>query len=209
MKKIIFFVVIAVAILIGGFFVLNSYTYTEEQADLTDSEFNTTNRYSCAEGKSFIAEFGDQVARVTLENGEVFTLENVVSASGARYANDGNQVVLSTKDYGGFVEENGTTTYKDCAYTPPVTKAGKILTIDTEKAAVDGPVLITIESQDGKRDVIAVPSFGLPICAGYKAGRITNVYALKIGDEIEVSGSVGEEGVIIPCESSSHYLRTK
>lgn len=86
--------------------------------------------------------------------------------------------------------------------------AGKILAIDLEAAALDGPVKITLETSDKDLVTIAVPSMGLPLCEAYKANKIGDVYLLEVGDEIEVAGTVSEDGSIVPCESAEHYLTT-
>ncbi len=82
---------------------------------------------------------------------------------------------------------------------------GTILAVDTQQAAVDGPVLILIQQDSGEAAVVAVPSMGLPTCAA--RGNMTDAFALQAGQVIEVKGTVGNEGMIIPCESADHYLR--
>ena len=88
-----------------------------------------------------------------------------------------------------------------------VSKSGKIISIDLEKAMVDGPYLLTIESENGETSTIAVPSMGLLLCAAHQNNNIGDVYLMKVGDEIEVQGEVGESRMIIPCDSPLHYLR--
>jgi membrane-bound inhibitor of C-type lysozyme len=46
------------------------------------------------------------------------TLSQVVSASGARYANADESFVFWNKGDGAFIEEQGTTTYADCVIRP-------------------------------------------------------------------------------------------
>ncbi len=88
-----------------------------------------------------------------------------------------------------------------------VTKSGTITEINLEQAMVDGPYLLTIESQDGETSKIAVPSMGLTLCAAHQNNNIGDVYLMKVGDKIEVKGEIGEGGIIIPCDSPEHYLR--
>lgn len=128
MKNILIYAGIAVVVLVGGFFALNSYIYNEKQADFVPGE----------------------TAEAT----------------------------------------------------------GTILAIDTEQAIVDGPVVITLETENGTPVTIAVPSMGLPLCPAYQANNIGDVYLLSAGDEIEVRGTVSEDGSIVPCESADHYFRT-
>ncbi|MEK7612271.1 MAG: META domain-containing protein [Patescibacteria group bacterium] len=88
-----------------------------------------------------------------------------------------------------------------------VSATGTVLAIDLEQVAFDGPFLITLKPEDGKLLTIAVPSMGLQLCEAYKALNIGDVSLIKVGDEFEVRGIVGEDGSIVPCESADHYLR--
>ena len=89
-----------------------------------------TVQYSCAEGKSLVAEYFDGPTRtapdgrpipggrviLTLADGKKLTLPQTLSGSGIRYANDGETFVFWSKGDTAFVEEgrNQTVTYKDC-----------------------------------------------------------------------------------------------
>jgi membrane-bound inhibitor of C-type lysozyme len=70
--------------------------------------------FMCAAGKSITAGFSAEIVTIALSDGRTYTLEQTVSASGARYANDGDQIVFWNKGNTAFVEENGTTTFTDC-----------------------------------------------------------------------------------------------
>lgn len=82
---------------------------------------------------------------------------------------------------------------------------GSVIIVNTAQVAVDGPALINLKLADGSTAVIAVPSMGLNFCTA--KASLADVYKLKTGDKVEVRGTIGEEGRIIPCESASHYLR--
>ena len=82
---------------------------------------------------------------------------------------------------------------------------GAIVSIDLSKIPVDGPAELVIEAAGRSRVTVLVPSFGLRLCAAY--GSIADVYSMKVGQRVEVNGSVGEGGAIVPCTSASHYLR--
>lgn len=82
---------------------------------------------------------------------------------------------------------------------------GTILAINTEQAMVDGPILILVQQNNGEPAVIAVPSMGLPTCAA--RANMADAYTLTPGQFLEARGSVGTDGMIIPCESTEHYLR--
>ncbi len=83
--------------------------------------------------------------------------------------------------------------------------SGTVVSVNTEQAMVDGPVLVTILSETEGVAVIAIPSMGLPTCAA--RANMADAFALMAGDYVEVRGSIGEEGMIIPCMSTEHYLR--
>lgn len=86
------------------------------------------------------------------------------------------------------------------------TGEGKVVAIDLEGIALDGPGLITIDTKAGER-LIAIPSMGLPLCAGYE--NIADAFSVSLGDSVRVSGSVDEEGRVVPCESDGHYFIMK
>lgn len=86
----------------------------------------------------------------------------------------------------------------------PVTKSGEITEVSLEQVALDGPALIIAMDENGEAFVIAVPSMGLPLCAA--KDNIADVYSAGVGDLVNVSGKVDEEGRIVPCEDESHML---
>jgi heat shock protein HslJ len=90
-----------------------------------------------------------------------------------------------------------------------VSKSGKVLSVNLDQAAFDGPYIFILESDGGEVSTIAVPSMGLPLCAAYQNKNIGDVYLIKVGEMIEVRGVVSEDGSIVPCESTDHYFRTK
>lgn len=81
---------------------------------------------------------------------------------------------------------------------------GSVTAVNLEQMMVDGPAVITIELADASTQEIRVPSMGINLCA---SKDIADVYQIKVGDKVEVKGSEGEEGSIIPCESADHFLR--
>ncbi len=75
--------------------------------------------FSCPDGKNIHATFRtSQKVDLELSDGRSMTLPQVISASGARYANTDESFVFWNKGDGAFVEEHGTTTFKDCAMRP-------------------------------------------------------------------------------------------
>lgn len=82
---------------------------------------------------------------------------------------------------------------------------GTVVSVNTDAVALDGPSLITIKDESGADVVVAVPSMGINLCLAKDA--IADVYTIKAGDVAEARGTVDEEGRIVPCESSDHYLK--
>ena len=89
-----------------------------------------TVQYSCAQGKSLVAEYFDGPTRtapdgrpipggrvlLTLADGKKLTLPQTLSGSGIRYANEGESFVFWSKGNTAFVEEGPgrAVTYRDC-----------------------------------------------------------------------------------------------
>ncbi len=73
--------------------------------------------FYCTDGKSIKAEFdnADDKVNLTLSDGRTWTLPRAMSGSGARYANADESQVFWNKGDTAFIEENGQTTYSDCA----------------------------------------------------------------------------------------------
>jgi membrane-bound inhibitor of C-type lysozyme len=77
--------------------------------------------FVCGADRSLNAIFtnGPQPSvRLSLPDGRKMNLRQVVSASGARYANGDESFVFWNKGNMAFIEENGQRTYSDCK-TPP------------------------------------------------------------------------------------------
>lgn len=97
-------------VLVGGFFVLNSYIYNQKQADSL-SDFGIYG-YRCGDGTEFTISFGETIDSITvipasnLERIPEVALLKVASATGARYEGEGivfhahgETVKLSTDEF--------------------------------------------------------------------------------------------------------------
>lgn len=84
---------------------------------------------------------------------------------------------------------------------------GTVSEVNTEQAALDGPVRVTLATEDGGEVVVAIPSMGLPLCAA--KDNIVDAWNLPVGAIIEVRGGTGPAGEIVPCDSPDHYMRTR
>lgn len=77
--------------------------------------------FACNGGKSVDATFvngAQNSVALTLSDGRSLTLPQVVSGSGARYANASETFVFWNKGNTAFIEENGRTTYDGCSTQP-------------------------------------------------------------------------------------------
>jgi len=82
--------------------------------------------------------------------------------------------------------------------------SGEVTEVSLDQIAFDGPAIIKILDLEGNSKTIAVPSMGINLCAARE--QIADVGQVALGDIVMVSGSVDEDGNIVPCESADHYL---
>lgn len=70
--------------------------------------------FKCTGGKNINAQFAGNQVKLTLSDGRSIVLPQVISASGARYANANESFVFWNKGKGAFITEDGTLTYGNC-----------------------------------------------------------------------------------------------
>ena len=70
--------------------------------------------YKCKGDKTIDATFFTDYVDIKLSDNRNLKLSRVISASGARYANEKESIVFWSKGNTAFVEENGKTTFDDC-----------------------------------------------------------------------------------------------
>lgn len=73
--------------------------------------------FNCADNKIIQTEFYKNKVNIAINDGRRRSLPQTISASGARYANTDESFVFWNKGDTAFIEENGTTTIKDCITT--------------------------------------------------------------------------------------------
>lgn len=113
--------------------------------------------------------------------------------------------LLMPKTYAVPQQELDTQTSGEEPATSSATE-GVVTKVNTDQAAFDGPVLITIKTASGEERVVAVPSMGFMLCVA--KDQIADPYTLAVGARVSVKGNQDEEsGYIVPCESADHYLR--
>ena len=183
----------------------------EQRVALVEKEVS----FNCADGKSFIVGYSDdvEIATLSLSDERQVTLERAISASGARYTNDSGFVFWNKGD-GAFIEENGEMTYENCIVvgaesdSEDIEVVGTITNIDETQAMVDGPYIVEVALEGGNDTArILIPSMGILLCEA--RDNIADISDLEEGMTVEARGAVSGDdgGSITPCESEDHYLR--
>lgn len=127
-SKIIWLIAIVVLVIVvfGWLTVKKS---AKDQTNLAQTPINQTNvpvveenneikaTFNCQNGSSIQAVFNNQEQNVSLilSDSRSIVLPRAISASGARYANTDESFVFWNKGDTAFIEENGKTTFQDCA----------------------------------------------------------------------------------------------
>ncbi len=118
-KSKISFAVIFAMILGILFFLLTRSSNTPRigTTNLSPTETETKNVevvYKCDHDKSISATFLEKEVDLRLSDGRQMILPQVISADGARYANDNESTVFWSTGSGAFIEEDNQTTYGNC-----------------------------------------------------------------------------------------------
>lgn len=103
-------VLIIAGALVGGFKKLGH----ENTAPVIPFEVKNSAMFSCREGKTIDAKFGDSMVHLVLNDGRVMNLVQGISASGARYVNTNETFVFWNKGDIAFIQENAKITFVDC-----------------------------------------------------------------------------------------------
>lgn len=87
-----------------------------QAAQAQDEKPVATATFVCADKKSIVAEFYPDEVSLTLSDGRALSLPQVISGSGARYANNDESIVFWNKGNTAFLTEGSdeAMTYKDC-----------------------------------------------------------------------------------------------
>ncbi|MBP6949129.1 MAG: DUF333 domain-containing protein [Candidatus Pacebacteria bacterium] len=113
MKK-IFLIGIVVSLIVSFMYLLTLNTQTQEPKEIIVNPINTV-KFVCSESKYILASFYSEKVDVTLSDRRYLSLTQVMSGSGARYANTDETFVFWNKGDTAFIEEFGGITFKDCA----------------------------------------------------------------------------------------------
>lgn len=82
---------------------------------------------------------------------------------------------------------------------------GRIVSINESQTPLEGPVQIVIRRTNDTELTISIPQTGFNPCAA--SPNIASLDDLKVGTLVEVLGSEGQGGEIVPCRLSNHYLK--
>lgn len=119
MDRKLIIVLMAIIALFGAWYVYSEWMTTGEVnfwgQEVVSVETSAT--FVCPDNGVITADFSEGQVSVTLPDGRVYTLEQTISASGARFSNEGEAVVFWNKGDSARVEENGQITYENCVTT--------------------------------------------------------------------------------------------
>jgi putative hemolysin len=113
MKKISIFAGVVILLLIGGFYFYKQ-NHQVTTIDPNDQIINSV-VFKCLENKNIQAVFYKNRVELVLSDSRKMTLPQVISASGARYANSDESFVFWNKGDTAFVNEGDKQTYFDCS----------------------------------------------------------------------------------------------
>ena len=110
--------IVAIVLFVAVFF-LGFHFGRDYSSVYTGKKLVNNVTFSCPTGSFITAQFMDDTSNkssvdLELSDGRTFSLPQVISADGARYANPSQSFVFWNKGNGAFIEENGTTTYSGC-----------------------------------------------------------------------------------------------
>ncbi|KKS36668.1 MAG: hypothetical protein UU98_C0023G0002 [Parcubacteria group bacterium GW2011_GWD2_42_14] len=82
---------------------------------------------------------------------------------------------------------------------------GVVTSVNLEQIIADGPALIQFTTDAGTNLTIALPSMGSLLCSA--SDSVASAGSIEVGARIEVRGETSDEGYLVPCDDTSHYLR--
>ena len=107
-------VAVSVLVLYSGFRLGLSVKIPQSKVTNDGGEIH---RFNCPDGKYIIAVFypnDDTKVNLSLSDDRDISLKHVISASGARYANDDESMVFWNKGNSAFITEGDKTTFDGC-----------------------------------------------------------------------------------------------
>lgn len=144
------------------------------QADIIEAEF------SCPSGQNIGAAFfngPDSRVELSLSDGRKMILPQVISASGARYAND-DSFVFWNKGDGAFIEENGQITFADCLVQE---NNGSEKNNET-KVGLANPASVNCQDKGGSLSIKTRPDGGQYGLCYFDDGRACEEWSMFRGD---------------------------
>ena len=143
-KNILITLVILIFIGAGSF-----YFYQRSVTDKNTNGAINSATFSCVENKTIQALFFSDKVELTLSDGRNMLLPQAVSASGARYANSDESFVFWNKGDTAFVEETGTSTFRDCVITNSTQEKNQIANPASVNCSKQGGNLMIQKRGDG------------------------------------------------------------
>ncbi len=118
--------IVVILLLIGGYFLFKKPN-TEQQTPISITGIENSVHYSCSNGNTMDAVFGEDAVSLALSDGRSVVLPQTVSASGVRY--EQGSIIFVGKGDNAFLQEGDKVTYENCVVnTTPVVLGDSVFT---------------------------------------------------------------------------------
>ncbi len=183
--------IVVVILLLGAI-----YYFGSSKLDQQVATPDTVVAFACTGGKAIEAGFSDGIVALKLSDGRSFTLEQVISASGARFANEGEAVVFWNKGRTAFLEEAGSPIFVDCVQVNEPTEPINTVVTGTISASSSYPIIIV----EGKQQTLYLDE--LSVCAASNGAlpcvAMSSPFDTAFGGrQVAVEGIAQDEGVLV------------
>ncbi|MEI8328287.1 MAG: DUF333 domain-containing protein [Candidatus Taylorbacteria bacterium] len=148
-----------------------------------DTRVVNTVSFSCAESKTIDAIFFANKVQLSLSDGRYMNIPQVISASGARYANSDETFVFWNKGDTAFVTEGATTTYASCAISTTLTASTTVTAQNDDPGAkIANPASVNCSKQGGKLSILKNGSGSEYGLCTFEDNRACEEWALMRGE---------------------------
>ena len=110
----LFAIIIFVGVFYLGFYLGGKYNCPDNEITFDVPSNAIVATFTCDDNKIIQTEFLNDTVSLDLSDGRSMILPQVISGSGARFANSDESFVFWNKGNTAFIQENGETTYQNC-----------------------------------------------------------------------------------------------
>lgn len=148
---------------------LNNGTIEDINPKSATNEIINSATFYCTKNKNIKAVFYANKVEITLSDGRNMSLPQVISASGARYANSDESFVFWNKGDTAFINENDKTTYENCA-------------IKTDTTQIANPASVNCINKSGQSKIQTKPDGSQYSLCYFEENRACEEWALYRGE---------------------------